>query len=66
MYRHHPQWQTARSLVRDGHIGALRTIQSFFSYFNDDPHNIRNDPAYGWWWPDGHRLLSDLALPFHL
>jgi predicted dehydrogenase len=47
MYRHHPQWQTARALVRDGHIGALRTIQSFFSYFNDDPHNIRNDPGMG-------------------
>ena len=47
MYRHHPQWQTARSLVRDGHIGALRTIQSFFSYFNDDPHNIRNDHRMG-------------------
>ena len=47
MYRHHPQWQKARSLVRDGHIGVLRTIQSFFSYFNDDPHNIRNDPGMG-------------------
>jgi predicted dehydrogenase len=47
MFRHHPQWQQARSLVRDGQIGALRTIQSFFSYFNDDPHNIRNDPGMG-------------------
>ena len=25
----------------------LCTIQSFFSYFNDDPHNIRNDPGMG-------------------
>ena len=47
MYRHHPQWQKARSLVREGQIGALRTIQSFFSYFNDDPDNIRNDPRMG-------------------
>jgi predicted dehydrogenase len=42
MYRFHPQWQRARQLVRDGKIGALRTVQSFFSYFNDDPGNIRN------------------------
>ena len=42
MYRHHPQWQKAKQLVQDGKIGELRTIQSFFSYFNDDPNNIRN------------------------
>ena len=42
MYRHHPQWQYARSLVEEGSIGALRSIQSFFSYFNDDAGNIRN------------------------
>jgi predicted dehydrogenase len=47
MYRHHPQWQTARQLVRDGKIGELRTIQSFFSYFNDDPANIRNRADIG-------------------
>jgi predicted dehydrogenase len=42
MYRHHPQWQMARQLVADGKIGELRTIQSFFSYYNVDPNNIRN------------------------
>jgi predicted dehydrogenase len=42
MYRHHPQWQRARQIVVGGGIGELRTIQSFFSYFNDDPDNIRN------------------------
>ena len=47
MYRHHPQWQKAQSLVCDGAIGELRTIQSFFSYFNDDPRNIRNDRQLG-------------------
>jgi predicted dehydrogenase len=47
MYRHHPQWQKALSLVREGRIGTLRTIQAFFSYFNDDPHNIRNDRRMG-------------------
>jgi len=42
MYRHHPQWQKARDLVASGEIGSLQTIQSFFSYFNTDPNNIRN------------------------
>lgn len=42
MYRHHPQWQRARQIVREGGIGKLRTIQSLFSYFNDDGTNIRN------------------------
>jgi predicted dehydrogenase len=47
MYRHHPQWQLARRLVTDGQIGELRTIQSFFSYWNVDPRNIRNIGALG-------------------
>jgi predicted dehydrogenase len=42
MYRHHPQWQRAKQLVREGKIGELRTIQSFFSYFNKKADNIRN------------------------
>ncbi len=42
MYRFHPQWQRARQIVADGGIGELRTIQSFFSYYLDDPDNIRN------------------------
>jgi len=42
MYRHHPQWQKARDLVASGEIGSLQTIQSFFSYYNIDPNNIRN------------------------
>ena len=42
MYRHHPQWQRARQLVKEKKIGALRTIHSFFSYYNSDPENIRN------------------------
>ena len=42
MYRHHPQWQLARKLIADGGIGDLSTIQSFFSYWNVNPHDIRN------------------------
>jgi predicted dehydrogenase len=47
MYRHHPQWQHARQLVKDGKIGDLHTIQSFFSYHNVDPVNIRNKAETG-------------------
>ena len=47
MVRHHPQWQRVRELVRSGRIGRLRAVQMFFSYFNDDPANIRNQPACG-------------------
>ena len=47
MYRHHPQWQRAHKLVADGKIGELRTIQSFFSYYNVNPADIRNVPEFG-------------------
>ena len=47
MYRHHPQWQRARKLVRDGHIGDLRTIHAHFSYYNVNPDNIRNQAEIG-------------------
>jgi predicted dehydrogenase len=42
MYRYHPQWYQARDWVSEGRIGSLTTIHSFFSYFNDDPADIRN------------------------
>ena len=47
MYRGHPQWQRARQLVTEGKIGELRTIQSFFSYYNVDPNNVRNQADIG-------------------
>ena len=47
MVRYHPQWLRARSLVRSGKIGELRSIQGFFSYNNRDPQNIRNIAAIG-------------------
>jgi len=47
MYRHHPQWRRAKQIVDDGGIGELRTIHSFFSYYNDDPGNIRNQADIG-------------------
>jgi predicted dehydrogenase len=47
MYRFHPQWQMARQIVREGRIGQLRTIETHFSYYNDDPQNIRNQADIG-------------------
>ncbi|HEX6140621.1 MAG TPA: Gfo/Idh/MocA family oxidoreductase [Candidatus Limnocylindria bacterium] len=42
MYRLHPSWEAVRELVASGRIGELVSVQSWFSYFNDDPANIRN------------------------
>lgn len=42
MVRAHPQWIRAREIVRSGDLGELKAIQCFFSYYNDDPANIRN------------------------
>lgn len=47
MYRHHPQWQRARQMIDEGKIGDLRTIQSFFSYYNADTADIRNIAEFG-------------------
>ena len=47
MYRHHPQWRKARAIVETGGIGKLATVQTFFSYYNDDPANIRNQADIG-------------------
>jgi predicted dehydrogenase len=42
MYRLHPSWEAVRQMVHGGRIGPLRSIDSWFSYYNDDPANIRN------------------------
>jgi predicted dehydrogenase len=42
MYRLHPSWIAVRDLVATGRIGRLTALQSWFSYHNDDPTNIRN------------------------
>ncbi|MFN8515382.1 MAG: Gfo/Idh/MocA family oxidoreductase [Chloroflexia bacterium] len=47
MYRHHPQWVRTRAIVAGGGVGDLRTIQSFFSYYNVDPANVRNRADIG-------------------
>jgi predicted dehydrogenase len=47
MYRVHPSWVAVKDLVASGRIGRLTAVTSWFSYFNDDPANIRNIPAFG-------------------
>lgn len=48
MIVHHPQWQRARELLRDGAIGALVHVEGLFTYDNrEDPSNIRNTADQG-------------------
>ena len=42
MYRLHPSWRAVVDLVAGGRLGRLVSVQSWFSYYNDDPTNIRN------------------------
>ena len=47
MIRSYPQWLRLRELIRSGRIGELRSVTAFFSYFNNDPGNIRNQVECG-------------------
>ncbi len=47
MYRHHPQWQRVKELVRSGAIGEVKSIHALYSYYNDDTSNIRNKADFG-------------------
>jgi predicted dehydrogenase len=47
MIRSYPQWLRLRELLDEGRIGKLRSIGGFFSYFNIDPSNIRNQVKSG-------------------
>lgn len=47
MIRTHPQWLRTRELIEQGRIGKLRAVMGCFSYFNEDPANIRNRVDYG-------------------
>jgi predicted dehydrogenase len=42
MYGFHKQWSKARELLCDGKIGDIIDVKSTFTYFNNDPDNIRN------------------------
>ena len=47
MVRFHPQWAHVRERVRCGDLGAVRSIQTWFSYFNKQADNIRNHVDQG-------------------
>ena len=47
MILHHPQWHYARELLQQGHIGELQHIESTFTYYKQDPDNIRNKADMG-------------------
>ena len=47
MVANHPQWVAVQEIVAEGRIGEVRSMLGWFSYFNDDPQNIRNIPEYG-------------------
>jgi predicted dehydrogenase len=47
MVRFHPQWLAVRERVRSGELGEVRSIHTYFSYFNNDAANIRNQADIG-------------------
>jgi predicted dehydrogenase len=47
MIRSHPQWIRLREILDGGRIGQLRSIMGYFSFFNVDPANIRNQLECG-------------------
>jgi predicted dehydrogenase len=47
MIRSTPQWLRLRELLDEKRIGELRSVVGFFSYFNADPSNIRNNVESG-------------------
>src|SRR5664279_905590 len=47
MIRSYPQWLRLRELLDAGRIGELRSVVGVFSYYNVDPHNIRNQADAG-------------------
>ncbi len=47
MYRHHPQWQWATRVVREGQIGDVRSVHSCFYFCDDNPAGILHHPEWG-------------------
>jgi predicted dehydrogenase len=47
MIRFHPQWLRAREIIRSGELGEVRAINAVFTYFNNDPANVRNQSDIG-------------------
>ena len=47
MVRTHPQWLGALDIAQSGRIGHVRSIVGYFSFFMDDPANIRQVKEWG-------------------
>jgi len=47
MIRSYHQWLRLRELLDENRIGELRSVTGFFSYFNANPDNIRNQMESG-------------------
>jgi len=47
MYKFHPQWIKVKSLIDQGEIGQLKSIQSSFTFIDDDANSITNSKKYG-------------------
>ena len=47
MVRFHRQWEKVAELLGMKKLGEVRAVQIFFSFFGDDPANIRNNPETG-------------------
>jgi predicted dehydrogenase len=53
MYRHNPQTARLVELLRQGTVGRVRLIRAAFSFFTDDPANVRLSTAL-----DGGALMD--------
>ena len=47
MYKFHPQWLKVKALLDQKAIGEVKTVNTFFSYYNVDTSNIRNRVEVG-------------------
>ncbi|WP_374764677.1 Gfo/Idh/MocA family protein [Yunchengibacter salinarum] len=47
MYRFHPQWRAVQAILAAGEIGPVTGINGYFTYFKEDPSNIRFQPELG-------------------
>jgi predicted dehydrogenase len=61
MVRTHPQWLGTREVINSGRVGELRSVTCFFSYYNRDAANIRNQVAMG-----GGALMDIGCYPINL
>tara|TARA_B100001123_G_scaffold432069_1_gene554484 strand:- start:599 stop:1606 length:1008 start_codon:yes stop_codon:yes gene_type:complete len=47
MVRYHSQWLWAKKIIKRGEIGKIRSISTLFSFYNDNPRDIRNIRKFG-------------------